>query len=95
MQGVVYETSCQACCDEEGKSVAKYVGESARSVKERYGENIEDAEKDRKDSHMGKHWAVQHQGKRTDFKVEVVGYFSSALERQVAEGVRISKTGAQ
>ena len=43
---------------------------------------------------MYKHWMVHHQGARTRFKVKVVGFFSSALERQVAESVRIDKCGA-
>ena len=43
---------------------------------------------------MGKHWKIYHGGKKTNFKVEVIGYYASALERQVSEGVRISRTGA-
>ena len=44
---------------------------------------------------MFKHWSLHHDGKETAFKVEVIDYFESALYRQVAEGVRIARTGAE
>ena len=44
---------------------------------------------------MSKHWRIHHGGTRTRFKVEIIGFFSSALERQVAESVRIDKCGAE
>ena len=89
-RGVLYETSCQQCCDSSGKSKARYVGESARSIYERYGEHVEDGNKQMNDTHMMKHWNLHHGGVKTSFKVQVLGYYSSALERQVAEGVRIN-----
>ena len=78
-RGIVYETACQGCLDKEGKSRAVYVGESSRSLKERYGEHVDDAKGTKKDSHMRKHWEVHHGGERTSFKVEVVGFYTSAL----------------
>ena len=57
-RGVLYETSCTVCLDPAtGKSKARYVGESARSVKERFNEHVEDGEGEKKDSHMWKHWS--------------------------------------
>ena len=65
-RGVLYETSCTACVNPTtGKSKARYVGESARSIKERFNEHVEDGENERKDSHMWKHWTMHHAGTKT------------------------------
>ena len=53
--GLLYETSCKSCTDAEGKSTARYVGETSRSAKERYGEHCDGAEARRADNHMHKH----------------------------------------
>ena len=47
------------------------------------------------DSHIYKHWTNQHGGKETTFKFEIISFFESPLERQVAEAVRISRTGSE
>ena len=57
--------------------------------------NLADAVCGRKDSHIHKHWVNKHQGKQTKFSFKILNFFSSALERQVAEAVRILKTGAE
>ena len=72
-----------------------YVGESARSGAERMSEHLADAVCGRKDSHIHKHWVNQHNGERTKFSFKILGFFKSALERQVAEAVRILQTGAE
>ena len=94
-RGPVYITSCTECCDSQGKPRASYVGESARSMHERYNEHIDDADSELRNSHMYKHWTVHHQGTETRFKVEVIGFYKTALERQVAEGVMIDSSGAE
>ena len=71
-----------------------YVGESARSGGERMGEHLEDAKFKRKDSHIYKHWSNQHGGRSTEFSFKIINFFSSPLDRQVAEAVRILHTGA-
>ena len=75
--------------------MARYVGESARSGAERMGEHVDDARNHHKDSHMWKHWINQHQGRETKFNFKILSYFSSPLERQVGEAVRIMRTGAE
>ena len=90
----MYETSCVSCRDKEGKDRALYIGESARSINERFNEHMKDARLRRPGSHIWKHWSVQHQGVETRFEVEVVGQFRTPLERQVSEAVRIERTGA-
>merc|ERR1711888_426874 len=49
----------------------------------------------RKDSHIHKHWVNKHKGKKTRFSFRILGFFNSALERQVGEAVRILRTGAE
>ena len=75
--------------------MAKYVGESARSAKERFGEHWDDARKGKQDSHIFKHWQNQHGGTQTLFKFKIISFHFSALDRQIAEAVRISRTGAE
>ena len=67
----MYETHCTECMDGE-KKLAMYVGESARSAKERFAEHWDDAEKKKADSHMHKHWQNQHGGRRTEFLFTIV-----------------------
>ena len=82
-------------CMKDGSPTARYVGESARSGAERMGEHTEDARSKNMDSHIWKHWTNQHDGKETKFKFEILSFFSSPLERQVGEAVRIWRTGAE
>ena len=65
------------------------MGESARSGAERMEEHLDDAKHKRKDSHIYKHWTIQYGGRETRFEFGIVAFFSSPLERQVAEAVRI------
>ena len=76
-------------------SKATYVGESARSARERMNEHVEDAHNTKVESHMRKHWANIHGGQEKVFKFEILGFFNSPLERQVAEAVRIARTGGE
>ena len=55
---------------------------------------MEDARSGKSDSHIYKHWVNHHGGKETVFSFKIVSFFSSALERQVGEAVRIVQTGA-
>merc|ERR1711888_294878 len=64
-RGLLYETHCTECIEDEVK-LAKYVGESARSAKERFGEHWEDALKKKPDSHIFKHWESKHDGRQTN-----------------------------
>ena len=43
---------------------------------------------------MHKHWELHHEGRKTEFSFNILGFFRTPLERQVAEGVRIARTGA-
>ena len=94
-RGLVYETACLDCCDAAGEPRARYIGETTRSGSERFGEHVEDAVKEKKDSHIYKHWSVHHGGVRTKFLFEILSFYESPLERQVGEAVRIDRTGAE
>ena len=58
------------------------------------GGHLDDAENKKTESHMRKHWVLQHDGVKTDFSFEILSFHKSALDRHVAEAVRISRTGA-
>ena len=47
----------------------------------------------REDSHMVKHWVVQHPDEETitEFRFKLVASYRDALSRQVAESVRIDQ----
>ena len=63
---------------------------------ERGAEHYDDLEKKRADSHMWKHWEIDHAGEEQEpqFKLKVVTTFQSSLDRQIAEAVRIRRRGA-
>ena len=68
-----------------------YVGESARSLSERAAEHWSDFRVKEEDSHMLKHWMLQHGGQgEPRFRFEVVKFCGDALTRQVGEATRIS-----
>merc|ERR1712236_44470 len=47
------------------------------------------------DSHIWKHWLIEHGGEETEFQIQIIKFFDSPLDRQVSEAVRIERTGAQ
>ena len=89
----MYQTACTECMVED-KSVAIYVGETARSGCERMTEHLNDAKQKQGDSHILKHWINHHGGRETKFSFEIIRFFKTPLERQIGEAVRIEKTGA-
>ena len=108
-RSVLYESVCWACekkeeALEKGKEDKKskkalskhggvYVGETARSLYERAGEHGDDAEKQDEDSHMVKHWLLQHPEAALlpEFRFRIVASFQDSLTRQIAESVRIDR----
>ena len=73
-RNVLYESICNVCNPNEGSEEEKktdkfekfkeqagvYVGETSRSIFERAGEHRRDAEGEKEDSHMFKHWKMIH-----------------------------------
>ena len=55
-----------------------------------------DAQKRQSDSHMVKHWARDHakEEEMPHFMINIVGSCRDALSRQISEGVRIARRGA-
>ena len=107
----MYESICKECNPEDdlrvnGKKMEKYeafkkqpgvyVGESARSIFERAGEHLRDAQSQKEDSHMFKHWKTAHPDlpEAPVFTIKVVASFQDALSRQLSEAVRIDLRGS-
>ena len=78
-RSILYETACKDCIENDIEG-AVYVGESARSGAERIGKHVDDAESEKKDSHMFKHWSTQHGGEKTSFSFKIISFFSSPLK---------------
>ena len=100
-QSVVYESVCVKCNGPEKEKTSSsladsrtepsiYVGETGRSLLERSKEHHRDLRKHHEDSHMLKHWATSHpEEEKPRFHQYVVGKYSSCLDRQIGEAVRI------
>ena len=89
-RNVVYRTSCTTCKKKGGKERI-YIGESSRSSFERGKEHLDDYEKEKDDSHMNKHFVLDHchDDVKPKFKMEVLRSHRSALTRQIHEAVLI------
>ena len=73
-----------------------YVGESSRSIQERMQEHWRGWRLGKKDNHIFKHQTLHHGGEEdADFVARSVGHYNTALERQVAEAVRIRRRGGE
>ena len=64
-RSLMYESTCKECVDAKGEPTVKYVGETARSGSERWGDHMRDAGNKATDSHIYKHWQNQHAGRET------------------------------
>ena len=99
-RSIVYESSCDTCHPGGNKDlrgsqmvssgVGLYIGETSRSLFERVGEHLKDAEGLREDSHMVKHWFVHHPEAKQipKFKFRILGKYKDAMTRQIKEAVR-------
>ena len=93
-KSLVYCTTCTLCL-KEGKTT-QYIGESGRSLQERYAEHVADATKKAPTSHMETHRAEHHphvEDASSIFKVKVISHENSSLVRQVKEAVLIQEHG--
>ena len=79
--------------DKEKKKVKfKYIGESSRSCYERGKEHWTTFEDLSPTSHILKHYLLEHEGLKMEdleFGIKVTGSYRSALERQIAEAIKI------
>ena len=75
--------------------MALYVGETARTARERFNGasgHLEDYKRNSDKSHMYKHWKESHNGeKRPEFGVKILRSFTSCMMRQLWECVRIRR----
>ena len=100
---LVYENVCGSCNPTAGEKKelrevrqdipTLYVGETSRSIFERSREHW-GALRSRSDkSHMWKHQEEHHGGEAVRFYMRVVGFYKTALSRQIGEAVRIDRRG--
>ena len=89
---VGYRITC-ASCQEDGKS-AIYDGESGRNAYSRGLEHSNALRLEVEDSPLWKHCQLEHGGVKQTFYMEALRNFSSCLQRQVNEAVRITSSKA-
>ena len=106
-KSLVYENICTRCNPGAGEKKelrrmnnpdipSLYVGETARTIKERAGEHwaaYRGGAKAQEGSHLFKHQQLHHAGESPLFMMRAVGFYKSALSRQTAEAVRIMRRG--
>ena len=87
---------CRLCLKEGTQST--YIGETSRSLMERWGEHVEDSKKRQEGSHIAEHMMTIHpEAWETDsqedawkyFKLEVIKVHSSSFIRQLREACTI------
>ena len=91
-RNVLYESVCMECNKEKLSDISGVdVGETARSIFERSKEHWSYRLSEKEDSHMIKHWQIDHPDlpEPPKFKFKVGASFQDALTRQVSEAVRI------
>ena len=104
-QNILYASECTECVlgtgeasdslEMTGATPALYVGESARSLCERTGEHWLAAEQKKDESHMYQQVVEAHNGEtKPSFNFTVVRSFKTALDRQIAEAIRIEMRGS-
>ena len=97
-RNILYESQCEKCLSDEkrsGGNASLYVGESARSLFERSCEHWQATSQKKEESHMHQHMVEEHSKEmdKPEFRFKVVKTFKSALDRQVAEAIRIEMRG--
>ena len=83
---ITYQIKCSQCKD-------IYIGESSRNAYTRGKEHLYQMEKKDKDSIMLRHYNHKHRENETPtFKMTILGTYRNALDRQISEAVKISRT---
>ena len=72
---------------------AVYVGETSRTMKERSGEHLEDAKKEKESSHIWNHQTSVHGEEKMEMKFALIRRCQTALQRQVGETIRLKMIG--
>ena len=90
-RSTLYSNQCVPC--KTAGVEKKYIGETARSGKERAGEHYSNYHRQVSDSHMWKHQMLDHDGDEARFEFKVLSSYRTALKRQIAEAVAIRRLG--
>ena len=85
VRSITYSNRCLTC-EESGKK-SEYIGESSRTMRERYQEH--QAGRDQATNHMNAHEAAHHEGQPAQYQVKVLKSYKTTMERQIAEAIKI------
>ena len=91
LRNIVYQDSCTYCEKDEVSTC--YIGETARTMPERYSEHLNDALNPKTNSHIREHLRDSHPEQLENLldclKMTVMKRCSSSLQRQVREAIEI------
>ena len=90
----MYEGRCLTCKDKGKDSV--YIGESSRSGYVRGRQHLEairDHSRNQNNA-FAKHIREEHEGREANFRLDIIKYHRTPLERQIREGVEIIRAKA-
>ena len=89
VEGVVYRGKCIAC--EENNVTSTYIGETSRSAYVRGRQHMAAIHNASNCMHnaFARHMIEYHPHQDPKFRIDIIGKYKSALERQIAEGVEI------
>ena len=75
-RNLVYETFCKVCNELVGTNTFVYVGETARSICERYRDHHKDYKDNLEKSHMAKHVGLAHGSDNTkpEFDIKIIKF---------------------
>ena len=90
--GSAYKITCNGCGSNQ--IVAQYEGETGRNCFSRGLEHQNDLRTMKEDSPLWKHCVVEHNSNKQEFSMKALGGFSSCLNRQTNEAVRILNSKA-
>ena len=88
-EGIIYKITCQECKAKGIESI--YIGESSRTIFERYREHLDGERNCDKRNALHKHDMVEHGGVAQKYKVEVLEVHRNAMKWQVMEKVKIER----
>lgn len=91
-KSITYQTICKLCKDQGKETI--YVGGSGRSIFERGKEHVKNSLSQKAKSHIREHIETDHPGQEPEigsFKFSITGTYHSALDRQLAEAIKIRR----
>ena len=89
-KNVVYKISCDLCASNDSNAI--YIGETKRSVRERFNEHLRDAKNKTKNTPLGEHVSKKHPSDtitHTSFQITILQICKDVAELKISESIHI------